>query len=72
MSDFGIIETYVQLNEQVTLQNQDPVKIKAGLKPSLIDLEACSESHGDKGQGRDVRAERLNERGSVLPGHAIV
>ena len=55
MSDFGIIKTYVQLNEQVTLQNQDPVKIKAGLKPSLIDLEAYGESYGDKGQGRDLR-----------------
>lgn len=55
MTDFVIIKTYVQLNEQVTLQNQDPVKVKAGLKPSLIDLEAYSLSHGDKGQGRDLR-----------------
>lgn len=39
MTDFGYM-TYVILNEQVTLQNQDPVKIKAGLKPVLIDLEA--------------------------------
>jgi hypothetical protein len=34
--------TYVQLNEQVTLQSQDPVKCKAGLKSSLIDLEALT------------------------------
>jgi hypothetical protein len=39
MSGF-VTMTYVMINEQVTLQNQDPVKIKAGLKPSLIDLEA--------------------------------
>ena len=31
--------TYVQLNEQVTLQNQDP-KMDGVYKPSLIDLEA--------------------------------
>lgn len=31
--------TYVQLNEQVTLQNQDP-KMYGVYKPSLIDLEA--------------------------------
>lgn len=54
MTDFGFIKTYVTLNEQVTLQNQDPVKIKAGLKPSLIDLEAYGSSYGDKGQGRDL------------------
>ncbi len=57
MSDSVIsvfIKTYVQINEQVTLQNQDPVKRNAGLKPSLIDLEAYSESHGNKGQGRDL------------------
>lgn len=48
------IKTYVQLNEQVSLQNQDPVKIfKAGLKLSLIDLEAYRVSYGDKGQGLD-------------------
>ena len=34
--------TYVQLNEQVTLQNQDPVDVLAGLKPWLIDLEALT------------------------------
>jgi hypothetical protein len=51
MADSGIIKTYVMMNEQVTLQNQDPVKrFKAGLKPSLIDLEAYGESYGDKGQ----------------------
>jgi|GEM_PF-6701573 hypothetical protein len=38
MIGFGNL-TYVQLNEQVTLQNQDPVKFNAGLKLSLIDLE---------------------------------
>lgn len=43
--------TYVVLNEQVTLQNQDPVKFNAGLKPSLIDLEAYGVSYGDKGEG---------------------
>lgn len=53
MTDSAFIKTYVQLNEQVTLQNQDPVKNKAGLKPSLIDLEAYGESYGDKGQGRE-------------------
>jgi hypothetical protein len=41
MSDFELM-TYVTLNEQVTLQNQDPVSSLAGLKPSLIDLEAYS------------------------------
>lgn len=51
MTDF-VTMTYVQLNEQVTLQNQDPVnKFNAGLKPSLIDLEAYDESYGDKGEG---------------------
>lgn len=55
MSDSVVIKTYVQINEQVTLQNQDPVKVKAGLKPSLIDLEAYGKSYGDKGQGRDLR-----------------
>jgi len=34
--------TYVQINEQVTLQNQDPVKFNAGLKPMVIDLEALT------------------------------
>ena len=52
MTDFVIKKTYVVLNEQVTLQNQDPVKIKAGLKPILIDLEAYGESYGDKGQAK--------------------
>ena len=41
MTGFAI-KTYVILNEQVTLQNQDPVKFKAGLKPSVIDLEALT------------------------------
>jgi hypothetical protein len=42
-------------NEQVTLQNQDPVNnFKAGLKPSLIDLEAYGISYGDKGQGLEI------------------
>lgn len=46
--------TYVQLNEQVTLQNQDPVKaFTAGLKPSVIDLEALTNlDERDKGQGQ--------------------
>jgi hypothetical protein len=36
--------TYVTINEQVTLQNQDPVgvSIRAGLKPWVIDLEALT------------------------------
>jgi hypothetical protein len=55
MTDFVTIKTYVTLNEQVTLQNQDPVKIKAGLKPTLIDLEAYGMCYGDKGQGRGLR-----------------
>ena len=42
MTDF-VAMTYVMLNEQVTLQNQDPVKaFNAGLKPSVIDLEALT------------------------------
>ena len=47
----SVTMTYVLLNEQVTLQSQDPVKYNAGLKPSLIDLEAYGESYGDRGQG---------------------
>ena len=66
MSDFAIIKTYVMLNEQVTLQNQDPVKrFIAGLKPSLIDLEAYGKSYGNKAEGASHR-ERLNEKGSSL------
>jgi hypothetical protein len=42
MTDFVTIKTYVMLNEQVTLQNQDPVKFNAGFKPSVIDLEALT------------------------------
>jgi hypothetical protein len=41
MTDFVKL-TYVQINEQVTLQNQDPVKFNAGLKPLVIDLEALT------------------------------
>jgi hypothetical protein len=41
MTDFEQL-TYVTLNEQVTLQNQDPVKVNAGLKPWVIDLEALT------------------------------
>ena len=41
MTDFAKL-TYVSINEQVTLQNQDPVKFKAGLKPWVIDLEALT------------------------------
>lgn len=66
MFDSGL--TYVQINEQVTLQNQDPVKqLNAGLKPTLIDLEAYSICHGDKAEGNNHR-ERLNERDSLLLG----
>ena len=41
--------TYVTINEQVTLQNQDPVDVslRAGLKSWVIDLEA---RWGNKGQ----------------------
>jgi hypothetical protein len=42
MTDSVLIKTYVALNEQVTLQNQDPVKFNAGLKPWVIDLEALT------------------------------
>jgi N4-gp56 family major capsid protein len=42
--------TYIQLNEQVTLQNQDP-KMNGVSKLSLIDLETYSNSYGDKGEG---------------------
>ena len=41
MTDFEAL-TYVTLNEQVTLQSQDPVKCYAGLKPWVIDLEALT------------------------------
>ncbi|HTJ49068.1 MAG TPA: hypothetical protein VL443_06400 [Cyclobacteriaceae bacterium] len=34
--------TYVQLNEQVTLQNQDPKQKYGVFKSSLIDLEAVA------------------------------
>jgi N4-gp56 family major capsid protein len=34
--------TYVVLNEQVTLQNQDPKRQHGVSKPALIDLEAYS------------------------------
>lgn len=34
--------TYVTLNEQVTLQNQDPKQIYGVFKSSLIDLEALA------------------------------
>lgn len=39
MSFYG---TYVILNEQVTLQNQDPKRQYGVIKPILIDLEAYS------------------------------
>jgi hypothetical protein len=45
MIDF-VRMTYVQLNEQVTLQSQDPVDSSAGLKPWVIDLEALTLSRG--------------------------
>ncbi len=56
MSDSVIsvfIKTYVQINEQVTLQNQDPVKRNAGLKPSLIDLEARWGDKAEPVRGRE-------------------
>jgi hypothetical protein len=60
MTDFVTL-TYVQINEQVTLQNQDPVNsFNAGLKPILIDLEAYGPCYGDKAEGLNHR-ERLNE-----------
>jgi N4-gp56 family major capsid protein len=42
--------TYVLLNEQVTLQNQDP-KMYGVSKSFLIDLEAYGESYGDRAEG---------------------
>lgn len=47
MSFYG---THVVLNEQVTLQNQDP-KGNGVYKFSLIDLEAYGESYGDRAEG---------------------
>jgi len=65
--------TYVQINEQVTLQNQDPVKFNAGLKPWVIDLEALtfkSSVTRAKDFLKEVHAERLNPE--ALNGDAIV
>ena len=59
MTDFGE-KTYVSLNEQVTLQNQDPVDISAGLKSSLIDLEA--EVLEPVTRGKRKQPDRLNEK----------
>ena len=50
MSFYGL---YVAINQQVTLQNQDPrqIEIKYGVsKLSLIDLEAYGVSYGDRAQ----------------------
>lgn len=47
--------TYVLLNEQVTLQNQDP-KMYGVSKSFLIDLEAYGESYGDRAEGRSLAA----------------
>ncbi len=41
--------TYIILNEQVTLQNQDP-KMYGVSKSFLIDLEAYGENYGDRAQ----------------------
>lgn len=44
---------YIRINEQVTLQNQDPIcnKIQHGVyKSFLIDLEAYGDSYGDRAQ----------------------
>ena len=50
--------TYVQINEQVTLQSQDPVKIQAGLKPSLIDLEAYVHMYmATRGKDNGIRSQ---------------
>lgn len=70
MSFYG---QYILLNEQVTLQNQDPALNEAvqrlgvslntlgDFKLSLIDLEGYGESYADRGEPtRD--AERLNEK----------
>jgi N4-gp56 family major capsid protein len=46
---------YILLNEQVTLQNQDPKKYGV-YKLSLIDLEAYGISYGDKAQETFVSA----------------
>lgn len=59
MTDFGKL-TYVQLNEQVTLQNQDPVKFNAGLKSSLIDLEAQAIKRVTRGKDF-LRGDHANE-----------
>ena len=37
-----IAPTYIILNEQVTLQNQDPRQQNGVSKPTLIDLEAAA------------------------------
>ena len=42
--------TYIILNEQVTLQNQDP-KVNGVSKSFLIDLEAYGENYGDRAEG---------------------
>lgn len=47
MSFYG---SYVLLNEQVTLQNQDPKKYGVS-KSFLIDLEAYGNSYGDRAEG---------------------
>lgn len=66
MTDF-VKMTYVQINEQVTLQNQDPVKkFNAGLKPSLIDLEAYGVCYGDKGEGFLIKS-TLNDLTRRVP-----
>jgi len=41
---------YILINEQVTLQNQDPKRQHGVSKLSLIDLEAYGESYGDRAQ----------------------
>ena len=44
---------YIILNEQVTLQNQDP-KMDGVSKSFLIDLEAYGESYGDRAQAEPL------------------
>lgn len=52
MSFYG---TYVLLNEQVTLQNQDPKKYGVS-KSFLIDLEAYGNCYGDRAEGCFLKA----------------
>jgi len=63
MSFYG---SYIQLNEQCTLQSQDP-RVNGVSKSFLIDLEAYGECYGDRAEGsffneglKEVHRERLS------------